>query len=75
MELFIIIVILFVLWFINKNTRKHRSIDKFTDEIHDNELGFGNRLMYTDNRSINKFTDDNELGIGNILNKLMLKKS
>lgn len=36
MELFIIIVILFVLWFINENTRKHRSIDKFTNG--DNEV-------------------------------------
>ena len=34
--LFIIIVILFVLWFINENTRKHRSIDKFTSG--DNEV-------------------------------------
>ena len=31
MELFIIIVILLVLWFINENTKEHRSIDKFVN--------------------------------------------
>jgi len=46
MELFIIIVILFVLWFINENTKKHRSIDKFTS---DNQLDLWkvlNKLNY-----------------------------
>ena len=31
-ELFIIIVILFVLWFINENTKNHNSIDKFEND-------------------------------------------
>jgi hypothetical protein len=33
MELFIIIVILLVLWFINENTKEHRSIDKFGNMV------------------------------------------
>lgn len=36
-ELFIIIVILFVLWFINENTKKHKTVDKFTSGD-DNEV-------------------------------------